>query len=146
MSGLTIRAVREAIAEQLAKNLDRETNVYPYMQDAPQYPCVMVLPATGDAVSYFKTFSSVGLAELRLDLHIYTTSADPVSAQIAIDDYLSAGGANQSSVLDAILADMTLGGAVETCVPLTAIYGPLGADPASAVIPLQIILRKDVQV
>lgn len=141
--GGSIGAIRKAIKAQLAANLNRETNVYEHGQLVRSYPCIEILPAQGEAVGYFKTFGDGGLGDLRLDLHIYTTADDPVSAQIALDDYLSIGGDNQSSVVDAILTDRTLGGAVQDCVPLVAIYGPLGANPATAVVPLQIIFRKD---
>ena len=144
-AGGSIGLIRKAVKAQIETNLNRETTVYAYGQAEQAYPCIEILPAQGEAVGYFKTFGDGGLGDLRLDLHIYTTAADPVSAQIALDDYLSIGGDNQSSVVDAILVDRTLGGVVEDCVPLVAIYGPLGANPATAVIPLQIIFRKDAR-
>ena len=146
MSGLDITAIRQAIADQLRTNLDRETNVYPYWVEAPQFPCVMVVPEQGgEFVSYFRTFTAQGLSELRFELHIWTVGTDATSAQRAIDDYLSAGGDNQSSVLDAVMTDPTLNGVVESCVPLTALRGPMGPDPQRAIVPLQVIVRKDAR-
>ena len=120
MSGLTLGDIRNALAATITNGVDRQTNVYPYPVGDPKLPCITIEPDTGDYVDYWLTFGSAGLAAVRLVLVLEPGGNDPVSAAIALDDYLSAGTGNGSSVIDAVLADRTLGLAGCDCVITSA--------------------------
>lgn len=154
MSGLDIAAIRNAIAAQIRTNIDRETNVSAYFLSDPKYPSIQVVPPTGEAIAHRTSFINGSAASLRLSIMVWTTSADDISGQIALDDYLSAGGDNQSSIWDALwagesLGRITLGGLVNDINIAAASYlSPEGADGAlrrfGAVIPIEILVKKDV--
>lgn len=120
MSGLTLGDIRNALAATITAGVDRQTNVYPYGVGDPKLPCITIEPDSGDYVDYWLTFGSAGLAAVRLVLVLEPGGNDPVSAGIALDDYLSAGTGNGSSVIDAVLADRTLGLAGCDCVITSA--------------------------
>lgn len=120
MSGLTLRDIREALAQTITAGISRQTNVYPYGVGDPKFPAITIEPDSGDYVDYWLTFGSAGLAAVRLVLVLEPGGNDPVSAGIALDDYLSAGTGNGSSVIDAVLADRTLGLAGCDCVITSA--------------------------
>lgn len=120
MSGLTLGDIRNALAATITAGVDRQTNVYPYPVGDPKLPCITIEPDSGDYVDYWLSFGSAGLAAVRLVLVLEPGGNDPVSAGIALDDYLSAGTGNGSSVIDAVLADRTLGLAGCDCVITSA--------------------------
>ena len=93
--------------DAIREHLDRATNVYARPVD-PSYPCVMIL-ADSDYVDYWCTFGAGGLATVRFVLEVLVGGNDPISAQTALDDYLSVGTGNGSSVVDAVMSDKTLG-------------------------------------
>lgn len=110
MSGLTLRDIREALATQIRDAVAEPTNVYAYRVDNPQPPYIIVDP-DAEYLDYFAggTFGSAGMSKARFSLEINPASNDTESAGIALDDYLSAGTGNPSSVIDAIMANPTLG-------------------------------------
>lgn len=141
---LDLQAIREALKAQLDEELARDINVYAYRPANPVPPYVAVI--SGDPyISYYETFASsaVGsLCDVQLELIIGQT-ADAISAQVFIDDLLSAGAGQTSSVIDALEADPTLGGVVATCIALRA--GPIvfaEDGSATASVPLQIAIRR----
>lgn len=115
MSGLTLGEVRNALAATITAGVDRQTNVYAYPVGDPKYPAITIEPES-DYVDYWLSFGSAGLAAVRMVLVLEPAGNDPVSAGIALDDLLSAGTGNGSSVIDAVLADRTLGLAGCDCV------------------------------
>ena len=120
MSGLTLGDIRNALAATITAGVDRQTNVYAYPVGDPKLPCITIEPDSGDYVDYWLTFGAAGLAAVRMVLVLEPGGNDPVSAGIALDDYLSAGTGNGSSVIDAVLADRTLGLAGCDCVITSA--------------------------
>ena len=136
--GLTLTDIREALAATLRIGIDREVNVYPYKPPTPQFPCLCLVAGDGDYVTYDDTFDELATVNLIIEVHISSLALDE---QIAVDDFLSAGGANGSSVVGAIRADQTLGGVVQACLPGPA-RGPTlnerDADPLVARIPVEI--------
>ena len=120
VSGLTLGDIRNALAATITAGVDRQTNVYAYAVGDPKLPAITIEPDSGDYVDYWLTFGSAGLAAVRLVLVLEPGGNDPVSAGIALDDYLSAGTGNGSSVIDAVLADRTLGLAGCDCVITSA--------------------------
>jgi hypothetical protein len=120
MSGLTLGDIRNALAATITNGVSRQTNVYAYPVGDPKFPAITIEPDSGDYVDYWLTFGAAGLAAVRLVLVLEPGGNDPVSAGIALDDYLSAGTGNGSSVIDAVLADRTLGLAGCDCVITSA--------------------------
>lgn len=125
MSGLTLGEIRNALATTIADGIDRQTNVYAYPVGDPKLPCITIEPDSGDYVDYWLSFGAAGLSAVRLVLLLEPGGNDPVSAGIALDDYLSAGTGNGSSVIDAVLADRTLGLTRCDCVITSASVDPV---------------------
>lgn len=107
MSGLTLADIREALADQIRSNVDRQITVATYPTDVP--PPSVMLEADNDYVDYWLSFGSSGVAAVRFVLVVEPGGTDPKSAAIALDDFLSAGTGNGSSLVDAVMADTTLG-------------------------------------
>ena len=105
MAGLTIGDIRRALHAQLRANLDKQTNV-----DASgvgmALPCIRIVL---DAPPKY-TASYGGLATVPFVLVIEPAGVDE-SSVARLDEYLSAGLGNNSSVVDALRVDRTLGGA-----------------------------------
>ncbi len=142
---VSLREIREALAAQIEAYVSRDVNGYPYGTGGLiGTRCVVIAPA-GDYVSYFGTFGEDGLADLRLEVKVIPTNATTIDAQIALDDYLSIGQGNASSVVDAVHSDRTLGGLVEDCVCLTASGpgDPEGLAEISGTLYVRIIFRKE---
>lgn len=108
MSGLTLSEIRDALADQIADYLGDGTNVRAYPVDCPP-PSVLIEFDSGDAIDYFLTFGSSGLAEVRFSLVLQVGGSDPVSAGRRLDDYLSVGTGNGRSLIDAVMSNRTLG-------------------------------------
>lgn len=122
--GVRIRALREAIKATLdAAPIARTIAVHAYRpawtaDQIHQYPCLII--GHDAAVGYRLTFGARGQAEVRLKLEVRTESSDCISAEMALDDLLSAGTGADSSIFDALTADPTFGGACASSVALTA--------------------------
>lgn len=142
--GLRLKEIREAIKTQLANKFDRGLNVYAYHPGSVQYPCLIVRPAS-DYVEYFATFGGNGLSDVNFELELMVVGR-LVDAQIVIDDFLSVGTGSAASIVDALMADPTLGGKVQTVRPLSALgYGDVesGDGPLSVRIPLAVTIKKN---
>ena len=124
MAGLTISEIREALAAQLRANIDRGFNVKAYPPQ-PQAPSILILNDS-DAVDYWLSFSDAGVSAVRLTLMIDPArGGDVESIARRLDDVLSAGVGNTSSVLDAIMADKSLGLAGVSCDVKSATVDPI---------------------
>ncbi len=142
---LNLSAIREALVNQIQAGVDVAVNVYAYMPGAPMFPCVAVVPA-GEYVTFHGTFDSGpgtgGISYVNLDVHV-VESGQVENAGRFVDDMLSTGTGN--SVIEAIEADVTLGGVVESCVTMTGHVvnpGDLNATIIDGVIRCQIMVRK----
>jgi hypothetical protein len=157
VSGLNIEAIRKALAAQIRANINRETNVSEYFLSAPPYPSIQVVPPGGEAIAHRTSFNDGRTGLVRFSIMVWTASADDISGQKALDDYLSAGGDNQSSLWDALWANsttegrITLGGLVNdinigpaTYLPPEGVDGPLRRF--GAVLPIEILVKKDAVV
>lgn len=140
MSGLTLQAIREALAAQISANLARKPSVFAYDPEGRSGHNIVIRPAS-NYVAYFGSMGPNGVSDilLEIDIEVPGRLAD---SQIAMDDYLSAGTGNGSSVVDAIHKDRTLGDLVDDCVCLTADGPDLEADPVTARLHVQIIVHK----
>lgn len=140
MAGLSLQAIRVALATQISANVARQPSVFAYDPENRSGHNIVIKPAA-DYVAYFGTMGPNGTADilLEIDIEVPGRLAD---SQIAMDDYLSAGTGNDSSVVDAIHANKTLGGLVDNCVCLTADGPDLTVDPLTARLHVQIIVHK----
>lgn len=121
MSGLTLSEVRTALADQIRAGLARDTNVYSHPHGSYAIPAITI-DAASDYLDYFVTMTGAGFAAARFVVRVEPKGSsvtdrppDVKSAAIALDDYLSAGAGNGSSIIDAIYADKTLGLTGCTC-------------------------------
>lgn len=138
MSGLTLPTIREALAAQLKANIARDVTVRAY-PPAAAGPSITIRSAS-DFLDYWVSFSAAGLSTVRFDLVIDPGGADLESALRRLDDFLSAGTGNGSSVLDAVLADLSLGIAGAT----THIQGASAdSDSASGVVTVEVHVMKN---
>lgn len=117
MAGLVIGTIRTALKTRLdAASMTRSVAVFDYAPDDPdaitQYPCIVIRHAS--PIDYAVTFGPAGIAELPLLVEVRAQAADGRSAEKVLDDLLSAGTGATSSVYDAIMGDVTLGGACRT--------------------------------
>jgi hypothetical protein len=111
-------AIREALATYITTNIpglrgltDPGTIANP--------PVAVVLPVTGTYIDYAVALEH-GVAELNLRVVILVSRASERMAMPLLDSYLAPYGA--SSVPEAILADPTLGGACDYCIPVEAVF------------------------
>jgi len=105
----TLSVIRTAIYDQLRANLDREVNVD---VDGQGMPAPRVVLELDDPPAYFGTFGANGVARVRMRLTIDPGGVDQ-SAVIRLDDLLSVGTGNNSSVIDALMVDQTFGGVLQ---------------------------------
>lgn len=135
---LTLSAIREALAAQLRTETARQVTVYAYKPPTMSYPCLALVAGEGDYVTYTETFDAVATVNLVIEVHISSLKIDE---QVALDDFLSAGSANLSSIVRAVNADRTLGGVVEMCFVRGArgpTLNPTDPDPLVGLVPVQI--------
>lgn len=136
---LDYRAVKDALATQIEEYVDRELTVRPYRALPGTFPCLTMKVGT----TTFETMSSGGFAKVLLDLVLTVNHADPDSAEIAMDDFMSVGSAFPSSIIDAVQSDRTLGGVVSTCKVLDPIPAADDVDGGyQQVIPLELMVKK----
>lgn len=138
---LTLIDICEAVGAQLRLNLTREINV-DVDGEGLSAPVVRVELQPSDPIDYWLTMNGStgnGVAEVRFDLTVDAAGVDQ-SAVRRLYDYLSVGTGNGSSVIDALLADKTLGGVVETIhVSGVSEYDPINV---TATLPLRVVCRK----
>lgn len=104
-----LQAIRTAVKEQLAQHITRETNFDVFGERMPVPAIRFELTETP---LYAGTFGPNGVARVRARFLIDVGNTDK-SAVKRLDDYLSVGTGNGSSVWDALKADATFGGTVE---------------------------------
>ena len=113
---LSVPAIREALATQIKSWLDasdQPANVYAYPPDSPQLNAVLILPAVADGnyVAYHGSYGTNAVCPLGFRIELRCAGGQIDGAK-AMDLYLSSG--NPESVFDALFADVTLGGAIQT--------------------------------
>lgn len=133
----TIEEIRKAMAAQIKANVERGTNVtwYEILTDTPDFPRIGIELTE---VGYFGTFGPDGesdvLGRLRLEIGVLPMTAE--NAAIKLSAYLDT--TQPSSIVNAVMADKTLGGTVDECVVLSATV----LSPYEAEFPFSIILSK----
>lgn len=145
------RPVREAIQARLANGvtvngtvlagLAGRVNVYAYRPPAPMFPSVSVVPDS-EYIDYLGTFGPTGLSTLNLVLMV-ECGGRAIDQQMRLDELL--GFATTLSVPSLLMAEQTLSGAVQSCVPQVARIvserTPEG-DNYYALIPLAIMTKR----
>jgi len=131
----TLSVIRTAIYDQLRANLDRETNVSVDGREMPPPVIRFELTSTPD---YWETFGVDGMCAVEARLVLDPGGVDE-SAVKRLDEYLSVGTGNNSSVIDALMADKTFGGAVDA---LEVRPGAYDADTVTAELLLRFVARK----
>lgn len=135
-----IGTIREAIATQLQSVLTT-TNVYAREVGEPKLDAIIVRFAPGGAITYFDTMSNAGDVALNLELEVLV-GGNASNAQIRLEEYLSCGTGMTYSIHDALEANVTLGGAVHYCHPLTATVTQSNESNARAIVPLTVTVSK----
>ena len=133
---MDLQAIRTGIVATL-KPLDGLT-VYKSVPGSINAPAV-VIHSGDDFITYHETMGK-NLCSIRLDLTVLVARVDDARALEALDGYLSSGTGVTRSLIDALDADPTLGGSVDTFVVESA-NGPFintdgGANLAAATLSL----------
>ena len=112
---MDLTAVRDALAAQITAQTGLRTMAQP--QDSISPPVAVIMPGN-PLISYGDTLDGALTANLLVIVMI--SDAAPVEkTQRALDTYLGIGSGEEVSVPNAIMHDMTLGGNVHWCVPMT---------------------------
>ena len=139
VSGLDLKAVHEALADQIRDGIDDATGftVKAFPSTSPR-PAIEVWP-DADYISFFETSGPTGLADVQLVIRIFLSAANPETEWLQVCRLLSAGTGFDSSIVDAVMADRTLGGAVADTFIGDARWEP---DDGAIDVPVQIQLNK----
>lgn len=105
----TLSVIRQAIKAQLEANISREVNID---TDGEGKPAPVVRFELVETPNYRGTFGPDGVAFVRARFVLDPAGVDQ-SAVCRLDDLLSVGTGNGSSVWDAIHADQSFGGTVQ---------------------------------
>jgi hypothetical protein len=135
---LTLSTIREAIGAQLRANLDTEINVDVDGAGLPA-PVIRLELQSNDPIDYWLTMTGNGVSEVRFDLVVDVANVDQSSVK-RLDRYLSVGDGNGDSVIDALMADTSLGGVVDTLhISGVSIYD---VTNVTATLPLRVVCHK----
>jgi len=104
--------IRNAVADRItASGLDSSVNVFAYPPKDYLLPAVLVLPSGDNYIEYHGTFGSLRLQTVNLIVRIIVPEGgSPQSAGELMDEYLSSGTSQTSSLADAITgSNVTVG-------------------------------------
>lgn len=113
--------VHVAFADQLRSRVARNDlsfHAWPDLSAPPNK--IEVWPAAGTYVGYWGTFGANGTADVMVRLRLEVAHGDAATAGDMVTRLLSVGSGESASIVDAIVADPTLGGAVETVRVMSA--------------------------
>lgn len=106
--------IRQAIATRITESCN--LTAFPFDVSSTVYPRAIVMPGS-PAIEYHHSMRDLCVLNFRIEVR--TNAADPVSAQVALAQFIAAGTGQSRSILDA-LEDVatgdttpTLGGVVE---------------------------------
>jgi len=101
-----LSAIREAVADRIRDSgIDSTVNVFAYPPKDYPLPAVLVLPAADAYQDYYGTFGALRLQTVYLTVRIIVPEGgSPQSAGELMDEYLSSGSGESSSLADAITA------------------------------------------
>lgn len=141
-----VGAAHRALADQLRESFGEAFNVYPFPETGPTFPAIMVEPA-GDWISPFGTFGSNGHGDVSVLVTAYLeglTAEDRATwaFRLASAGLDASGNAQPLSLMDVLLADKTLGGAVATATPTPGAAIQWDAENDAVSMPVLIVLKK----
>jgi hypothetical protein len=110
---LDLTEIRTALATQIVDGVADGLNGYPYPKAAPALPAVEI-HAGEPYVNYHVTFGEAAHMDVQLEIQLLIPRGDHETSQQIVDRLLSTGGGATSSVIDAVEADKTLGGTVQS--------------------------------
>lgn len=117
---MDLQTIREAIATTVRTGVQRAVNCSAYDSGNPQFPYMIVRAGGGEEyLRFHETWDKAGVLSVRFTLEV-GVAARNIDAQVALDDMLSVGAGKVSSIVDALRADKTLGGAVTTVKAVSA--------------------------
>lgn len=105
--------IRNAVADRIrASGIDSTVNVFAYPPKDFPLPAVLVMPSGETYVEYHGTFGAVRVQTVNLTVRIIVPEGgSPQSAGEILDEYLSSGSGEESSLADAISGTVTVGSA-----------------------------------
>jgi hypothetical protein len=139
---MDLAAIRDGLADAI-RTLPGVT-VYKTPPTSVNPPAVVI--HSGEPLVEYHTANARGLATVRLNVSVLVSRADDTRAVQALDGYLSSGTGSDRSLIDAIEADRTLGGAVDSLAVESA-SGPFantdgGSNLAASTLELAIYARR----
>lgn len=111
---LNLSAIRTALATRIVAGTAREVHAYPYPTGSPGEMPAVVIRSGEEYINYFVTQGDAADVSLILDI-IAPARVSIEDGLRVLDELLSADAGLPNSVFDAIEADRSLGGVVETC-------------------------------
>jgi hypothetical protein len=149
---LNLPAIRRAVAGQLQDaSVVAGLNVYAYPPARVALPALLVLPDPGAYVAYHRTFEQpIGEVQLVVRAILPASATGQVQAFEQMDLLLSSGTDEGASIVDVLMADKTLGGVVDDCLPQDArnwlvgelMVGDVSTPVVSCDVPLIIRARR----
>jgi hypothetical protein len=131
----TLSTIRAAIKAQLTTNIGGEINVD---VDGAGMPAPVIRFELTESPNYWGTFGPNGMCSVAGRFLIDPAGVDQ-SAVLRLDEFLSVGTGNGSSLVDAIYADVTFGNTIST---LTIEPGDYDADNVTAELLVTFIAMK----
>jgi hypothetical protein len=107
--------IRNAVADRIkASGIDSSVNVFAYPPKDFPLPAVLVMPSGDSYIEYHGTFGALRLQTVELVVSIIVPEGGSAqSAGEILDEYLSSGSGEDSSLADAITgANVTIGSGV----------------------------------
>ncbi len=139
MSGLDLAAIHTALADQIRSNvaISGEFTVVPHPSTSDR-PAIEIHPGS-PWVNYFDTSGADGVADVNLVIEVYQSRGNAESEHIERTQLASAGVGFSSSIVDAVMVDRSLNGAVADAVTLN-----VSVDPQNGTIsiPVAIMVNK----
>lgn len=141
--GLNLNAIVEALADQIRAGIQRDINVSPDPNSGMPLPCIEIWPGT-PYVDYFGTLGPNGNADVQLKIKIEVDSIDATTIRLQMNDYLSAGTGNSSSIPDAVMRDRSIGGVLgaDGAFVSPCEWDPSGDEPSVSWVPVWLITNK----
>lgn len=139
-----LKAMHEAMASQLQSVATAAgMNVYAFSEPSKTGPKIEVIP-DGEYIAYWGSFSASGHGDVSVIVRASVAGLNAETRALAVwqlagvgDD--AASNAQPQSIVDALMADKTLGGTVATLVPSLGYWD----DEASTFeVPVRVTLKK----
>ena len=142
--GCDLKRIHQALADQVRARINADVEVYAWPQRTPANKSVTVYPgASGPYVDYFGTMGANGMAAMSVELVVEFVSIDDESEFSLLSELLSVGTGAEASIVDAVHADVSLGGLVQSATILTVDWPFDPAGPITARLPCNILFLKE---